>query len=382
MNEGIVDTSAGTSFKEDTEKFYASVAAKEGSLILQYTSDNDMVNKIVEYLSSRIDRRDDKYTVLLRFGKAFRTTDKGGYNNASAARKNIVDAVNSRIFAKYGAELQHDKSYQDFYLSLDSASGAEYYCYRSGKLYYSKGYDIQVPYTIHYVHDGKEISSQSGTAETGSKVALQIPEGYKFLYDGSKILKGKGSVGASSLNLGGREAVEARVSLRDTTMVSYKITYKDELGCALDTVTGTGKIGSTITPEEKNFENYRLSSEIKPHTLIGGALNKNSIVIRYTKLNADEIAKKEAQKKAAQKKQEQETKESVKKEEQEKETIETVKTETQEEEITETAKEKKQEEGRELEKVETKAVEEEKQEAKESAVQKEEVAEKEGEIEK
>lgn len=56
----------------------------------------------------------------------------------------------------------------------------------------------------------KEISSQSGTAETGSKVALQIPEGYKFLYDGSEILKGKGSVGASSLTLSGREAVEAR----------------------------------------------------------------------------------------------------------------------------------------------------------------------------
>ena len=391
MNEGIVDTSAGTSFKEDTEKFYASVAAKEGSLILQYTSDNDMVNKIVTYLSSRIDRRDDNYTVLLRFGNAFRTTDKGSYNNASAARKNIVDAVNSRIFAKYGAELQHDKSYQDFYLSLDSASGAEYYCYWSGKLYYNKGYDIQVPYTIHYVHDGKEISSQSGTAETGSKVALQIPEGYKFLYDGSEILKGKGSVGASSLTLSGREAVEARVSLRDTTVVSYKITYKDELGRTLDTVTGTGKIGSTITPEEKNFENYRLSSKIKPYTLIGGALNKNSIVIRYTKLNADEIAKKEAQKKAEQKKQEQGTKEeeqkketieSVKTETQEKETIETVKTETQEKEITETAKEKKQEEGRELEKVETKAVEGEKQEAKESAVQKEEVAEKEGEVEK
>ena len=226
-------------------------------------------------------------------------------------------------------------------------------------------------------------------------MALQIPEGYKFLYDGSEILKGKGSVGTSSLTLSGRETVEARVSLRDTTMVSYKITYKDELGRTLDTVTGTGKIGSTITPEEKNFENYRLSSKIKPYTLIGGALNKNSIVIRYTKLNADEIAKKEAQKKAEQKKQEQETQESVKKEEQEKETIESVKEETQEKEtiesvkeetqekeITETAKEKKQEEGRELEKVETKAMEGEKQEAKESAVQKEEVAEKEGEVEK
>lgn len=86
--------------------------------MLQYTNENDAVNKIVDYLSSRIDRRDNTYTVLLCFGNAFKTTDKSGYKNASAVKKRIVDAVNSRILTKYDKELQHDKSYQDFYLSL------------------------------------------------------------------------------------------------------------------------------------------------------------------------------------------------------------------------------------------------------------------------
>ncbi len=282
LDEGIIDTSIGTSFEEDTEKFYASVAEKEDSLVLQYTSVNDAVNKIVAYLSSRIDCRDDTYTVLLRFGNAFRTTDKYGYRNAGAAKKNIVDAVNEKLFTKYGAELQHDKSYQDFYLSLKNGSGEEYYSYWSGRFYYNKGYDIQLPYTIHYVCDGTEISSQSGTAETGASVELEIPEGYKFLYSGSGILKGKGSVGATKLILGGREAVEAKVALADTSMVSYKITYKDELGNTLDTVTGTGRIGSTITPGNKSFEGYELVSENKTYTLSSRS-QANSFVVRYRK---------------------------------------------------------------------------------------------------
>lgn len=341
MNEGVVDTSAGTSFKEDTEKFYASVAAKEGSLVLQYTNENDAVNKIVDYLSSRIDRRDNTYTVLLRFGNAYKTTDKNGYKNASAMKKSIVDAVNSRILTTYDKELQHDKSYQDFYLSLNNGSGKEYYAYWSGKFYYNKGYDIQLPYTIHYLCDGKEIASQSGKAETGTSVELNIPEGYKFLYSGSTILKGSGSVGPTTLRVGGREAIEANVALSDSTMVSYKITYKDELGRTIDTVTGTGRIGSTITPEEKNFDGYKLASEIKPFTLKSGS--QNSCVVRYTKLNADEIAKKVEQQKAEQKKQETETTEAVKKEEQETKAAETEKAEKQETEATETEKAEKQE---------------------------------------
>ena len=57
---------------------------------------------------------------------------------------------------------------------------------------------------------------------------LNIPEGYKFLYDGSKLLKGNGYVNARILQLNGREAVEANVVLADKRKKNADVTVKKE----------------------------------------------------------------------------------------------------------------------------------------------------------
>ena len=77
--------------------------------------------------------------------------------------------------------------------------------------------------------------------------------------------------------------MEINIQVSDTTMVGYTVHYyKRGSNTPLKTVTGKGKIGSSITPEILEFEGYIPDSEAKTYTLKENS-SKNTFSVYYAK---------------------------------------------------------------------------------------------------
>lgn len=281
METGKVDTSLGVSYKNQTDAFFEKVKNSAGSVSISYTNVNDTANKVVAYLSNQIEQRMDNYEVLIRYGNTFPANKTGSYSRVSDATKQIQEIVNQKINAKYGTVLAREMK---FHLSIKSGSGAEYYNYWKASISYKPGYGLQVPYTIHYICDGKEVGTQKGTGERNQYTAFQIPESYRYI-NGQKDtpLKGKATSSSKGIKITSRTEVEINIQVRDTTMVGYTVHYyKRGSNTPLKTVTGKGKIGSSITPEILEFEGYIPDSEAKTYTLKENS-SQNTFSVYYAK---------------------------------------------------------------------------------------------------
>ena len=281
METGKVDTSLGVSYKNQTDAFFEKVKNSAGSVSISYTNVNDTANKVVAYLSNQIEQRMDNYEVLIRYGNTFPANKTGSYSRVSDATKQIQEIVNQKINAKYGTVLAREMK---FHLSIKNGSGAEYYNYWKASISYKPGYGLQVPYTIHYICDGKEVGTQKGTGERNQYTAFQIPEPYRYI-NGQKDtpLKGKATSSSNGIKITSRTEVEINIQVRDTTMVGYTVHYyKRGSNTPLKTVTGKGKIGSSITPEILEFEGYIPDSEAKTYTLKENS-SQNTFSVYYAK---------------------------------------------------------------------------------------------------
>lgn len=281
MKTGKVDTSLGVSYKDQTDAFFEKVKNSADSVTISYTNVNDTANKVAAYLSNQIDQRMDTYEVLIRYGNTFPANEAKSYNRVSAATKQIQEIVNQKINAKYGTVLAREMK---IYLPIDSSSGAEYYNYWHASISYKPGYGLQVPYTIHYICDGKEVGTQKGTGERNQYTAFQIPEPYRYIVGQKDApLKGKATSSSNGIRITGRTEVEINIRVSDTTMAGYTIHYyKRGSNTPLKTVTGKGKIGSSITPEILEFEGYIPDSDVKTYTLKANSSN-NTFSVYYAK---------------------------------------------------------------------------------------------------
>lgn len=282
LKDGTIDTSLGISYKEKMNQFFDKISSSSGSLSVQYTSNADAASKITNYVSERIDNRQSNVKILIRFGSTLNTGKSGDFSKATKLRDSIMSEAEAAINNKYGSVLTTQFKP---YLSVNGASGGEYYAYGQASLNYKAGSRLQVPYVIHFMCNGTEVGTQSGNAEQSAKMTLNVPDGYSAKYDGCKVLSGSGNINVKSFTITGRDQFEANVELTDKSIVSYTIRYVDAQYKELDKVSGTGEIGSEITPENKTFEGYELynTDELKPHTL-NERSSLNTITLRYQKV--------------------------------------------------------------------------------------------------
>lgn len=233
-------------------------------------------------MSDLIDNRKDAYAILLRFGNTYNASKSGEYGKVSETENKIIERAQQKLNEKYGDVV---RSGMHLILYQQVGTNGEYYFYAYSSLSYREGHDVEVPYTIHYVCNGKEIKTDTGVSERNGSISFEVPENYKF--SSCKLRKGNGSAGRTQITVKGRDAIEATVELEvnDPTMVSYWITYRDTKGNVLDEVVGKGKIGGTVTPEKKSFDGYELAytSEIKAHTL-KSVNSQNMFTVTYAKL--------------------------------------------------------------------------------------------------
>lgn len=281
LKSGSVDTSLGTSYAERTNKFFESMEKRPGSATIFYTNVNDTADKIVAHMSDLIDNKKDAYAILLRFGDTYNASKTSDYSKMSETRNKIAERAQQKLNEKYGDVV---RSGLKLILYQGEGTNGEYYCYDYSNLTYQEGHDVEVPYTLHYVCNGKEMKTDTGVSERNGRITFDVPENYKV--KSCKIKKGEGiTTSTSYIIVRGRDAIEATVELRDPTMVSYWITYRDTKGNVLDEVVGEGAIGGTVTPEKKSFDGYELAytSEIKAHTL-KSVNSQNMFNVTYAKL--------------------------------------------------------------------------------------------------
>ena len=280
METGKVDTSLGQSYHDKTQAYFDKIESDKNCGVITYTNVNDTANAIVSYLSGRIDNRMDNYKFVLHYGSAFPVGASNSYSRLKNVRSQMETIINKKINEKYGVALT-----REFKLSLfaDTAEG-EYYSYRTGSFAYNPGYGLQVPYTIHYICDGKEVAAQKGTGERNQYTAFQIPEPYRYII-GQKdnSVKGKATTSSKGIYITGRTELEMNVQVQNTTMVSYQVDYYEYgSNTPMLTVNGKGKIGSSFTPEAKQFDGYMLLDEPKTYTLDKKS-SRNVFSLRYQK---------------------------------------------------------------------------------------------------
>lgn len=257
LKDGTIDTSLGISFKDQTDKFFASVRNEDGSNIISYTSTDEMVNQIVAYISRQIDERQSSFEFVTRYGSAYPATVSGNYSKVLQLNNQIEEKVNTAINNKYKEVLRNELKIS---LYLQSDANAEYYCHRTGNLHYQEGQNLQVPYTLHLMCDGQEIATQTGTAERNASVEINFPENYSWISNSKEnytVMKGEGHYSGKTFRVTGRTEFEMSVKVRNRTQVGYTVEYIDQdTKAVLDTVSGSGSIGGSITLEEKTFDGY------------------------------------------------------------------------------------------------------------------------------
>ena len=128
------------------------------------------------------------------------------------------------------------------------------------------------------------MAAQKGTGERNQYTAFQIPEPYRYII-GQKDnpVKGKATTSSKGIYITGRTELEMNVQVQNTTMVSYQVDYYEYgSNTPMLTVNGKGKIGSSFTPEAKQFDGYMLLDEPKTYTL-DKKNSRNVFSLRYQK---------------------------------------------------------------------------------------------------
>lgn len=216
MSDGVTDTSLGISFKDNMDKFFASVRNEDGSNIISYTNVEDTASQIIAYISRRIDERQSNFEFVVRYGSEYTAGTSGNYSRVSKLGKEMKEKVNAEINSRYGSVL---KNQMKINLFLEEDADVNYYSHTTGNLYYQPGQGLQVPYTIHLVCGGTEVYTQTGTAERSTSVSILFPEGYSWISTADEnytISAGKGSYGGKTFRVTGRTPFEMSVNVRNT----------------------------------------------------------------------------------------------------------------------------------------------------------------------
>lgn len=284
MKDGVIDTSLGISFKDNMDKFFASVSNEDGSNIITYTNVDDTANKIAAYIGRQIDERQSKFEFAVRYGSEYTAAASGNYSKLVKLNDQVEDKVNAAVNSKYSGVL---KSPVKINLFLKQDASVNYYSHETGSLNYNPGQGLQISYTIHMMCDGTEVYTQTGTAERNMSVALDFPEGYSWISNAKEnytISKGEGSYGGKSFRVTGRTAFEMSVNVRNTAMTTYTVEYVDmETREVLAVVTGSGKVGENISLEEKAIDGYVPLSDMPTQTLNASSV-RNRFSVNYGKV--------------------------------------------------------------------------------------------------
>ena len=192
LESGNIDTSAGEKYRDSIDNIYNSVSQDENSILISYTDVNDTANKIVQYLSKRIEERRYDYRILIRFGNKFKSNVIGDYTKLRDAKTQITDIVNQEINNKYSSILN---SPVRIFLSIENGYENEYYCTTEKKnIYYKQGNGLKVPYTVHFICERSEIASYSSNGELNECTVVDLPENYEYLNeDKYELVQGNGS---------------------------------------------------------------------------------------------------------------------------------------------------------------------------------------------
>ena len=279
LTEGVIDTSGATSYKEQSEQMFAEIEAKEGTLSFFYSDTASAEEEMFNYLCQRIESRSKNYNILMRFGDKYSAATTGDYTKVSNIIKEIRENVAARINEKYATVLKNEIN---LYGIPQKASGGEYYYNRSVAFSYNEGTGQQIPYTLHFICNGEELDTSTGTVEQGIQTRISFPDGYEMVKGETQILSGNGSFsGTGHFTVYGQDAFEANVTVQGETM-TYYIRYETVSGVLLEEVKDSAQVGTLITPEAKEFDGWEIKdeSDLEPYTLSGYTMSR---VIQYKK---------------------------------------------------------------------------------------------------
>ena len=164
---------------ENVENMIKSYKA-DGKLLVEYTTTDDAVAEIMEYLSDRIDHKKNDYGICVVFA------DEAEAKNASG----IANKVNRQISEKYHDGALHWSAGMKFTLPEENYYTTKKLAYTDAAISYQKN---AIGYTIRFVYNGREISSVSGTAKVNQVIkGYKIPKGYEM--EDVEVTEGEGAV--------------------------------------------------------------------------------------------------------------------------------------------------------------------------------------------
>ena len=194
LDEGVIDTSCAESYASIMSEFLASTINEDGSNLFEYDSVGGTADRIVAYMKRVMDGREDRYEIVVSYPDSFPATEVGSFSKLTKLSDEIEDQVNKQINEAYKDVLRGNVK---FTLHLQPDANRRYYGIASATIFYMPGQAKKVPYTIHFVdyETGEEVGTQTGEAEKGRNVELNIPDGYRWIQSGDEygiVNKGSG----------------------------------------------------------------------------------------------------------------------------------------------------------------------------------------------
>ncbi len=215
LKSGEIDTDKGESFEDKVAGILEDAVNEDGSNDISFTNVDDTAEAIVSYISEEIEERSENFKFLVRYPKKYSPSKTGSYSDLADINNEIEDAVNKAVNKEYGDILKNELR-----ISLSLEKGVDtYYAIENGFLRYQEGQGKMLDYTIHYFDiDGNEVGEMSGTAEKGSKVMLEFPEGYSWISSEKanyQVNEGSAFYHGKSFTIQGNKPVDMDVRIRE-----------------------------------------------------------------------------------------------------------------------------------------------------------------------
>lgn len=173
LETGIIDTSIKESTSNDLYEFRKDVKDDIGGEEIIYTNVEDTVEKVVAYVSGRIDDGCDNYEYVIRFKEKYDASKKDSGLESLELYRQIEDEAEELLDLKYADAFESRIRVS----SMNHDRNSYYYVHRKANLVYPD--ELTVTYILHFMYNGYEVHTSGGEAKKGEQVEIDFPGSYK-----------------------------------------------------------------------------------------------------------------------------------------------------------------------------------------------------------